>query len=83
MPEVMHCHDHLPIFPIWDCPWTKILSNAARIESRLCGKQISETIGYILPKESFMGFSRLVVVHCYSNLPNCPKRACPWPKLVK
>ena len=28
-PVVVHCHDHLPICPIWACPWAKNLSNQA------------------------------------------------------
>ena len=48
-PVIVHCHGHLPICPIWACPWpwTKNLSNLAQIGSRLCGKQISGTAGWI------------------------------------
>ena len=48
-PLVVHCHGHLPICPIWACPWAKNLSNLAQIGSRLCGTQISETAGWIYP----------------------------------
>ena len=46
-PVIVHCHGHLPICPIWACPWTKNLSNLPQIGSRLCGKQISGTAGWI------------------------------------
>ena len=42
-PLVVHCHGHLPICPIWACPWAKNLSNLPQIGSRLCGSHISET----------------------------------------
>ena len=48
-PVVVHCHVHLPICPIWACPWAKNLSNLAQIGSRLCGTHISETVGWIDP----------------------------------
>ena len=48
-PVVVHRHDHLPICPIWACPWAKDLSNLAQIGSRLCGTHISETAGWIDP----------------------------------
>ena len=48
-PVVVHCHGHLPICPIWACPWAKNLSNLAQIGSRLCGTHISETVGWIDP----------------------------------
>ena len=35
-PVVVHCHGHLPICPIWACPWAKNLSNFPQIGSRLC-----------------------------------------------
>ena len=38
---------HLPICPIWACPWAKNLSNLPQIWSRLCGTHISETTGWI------------------------------------
>ena len=44
-PVVVHRHGHLPICPIWACPWAKNLSNLAQIGSRLCGTHISETAG--------------------------------------
>ena len=44
-PVVVHCH--LPICPIWACPWAKNLSNLPQIGSRLCGTHISETAGWI------------------------------------
>ena len=39
-PVVVHCHGHLPICPIWTCPWAKNLSNFPQIGSRLCGTHI-------------------------------------------
>ena len=48
-PVVVHCHAHLPICPIWACPWAKNLSNLPQIGSRLCGSHISETPGWIYP----------------------------------
>ena len=48
-PVVVHCHAHLPICPIWACPWAKNLSNLSQIGSRLCGSHISETAGWIYP----------------------------------
>ena len=44
-PVIVHCPGHLPICPIWACPWTKNLSNLAQIGSRLFGTQICETTG--------------------------------------
>ena len=49
-PLVVHCHGHLPMCPIWACPWAKNLSNLPQIGSRLCGTQISETAGWIYLK---------------------------------
>ena len=46
-PVVVHCHGHLPICPIWACPWAKNLSNLPQIGSRLCGTHISEIAGWI------------------------------------
>ena len=34
-PVVVHCHGHLPICPIWACPWAKNLSNLPQIGPRL------------------------------------------------
>ena len=48
-PVVVHYHAHLPICPIWACPWAKNLSNLPQIGSRLCGSHISETAGWIYP----------------------------------
>ena len=48
-PVVLHCHSHLPICPIWACPWAKNLSNFPQTGSRLCGTHISETAGWIYP----------------------------------
>ena len=45
----VHCHGHMPICPIWACPWAKNLSNLPQIGSRLCGTHISETAGWIYP----------------------------------
>ena len=39
----VHCYGHMPICPIWACPWAKNLSNLPQIGSRLCGTHISET----------------------------------------
>ena len=77
-PVVVHCHGHLPICPIWACPWAKNLSNLAQIGSRLCGTHISETAGWIYPIWSFMDLSGPVVVQRHSYLPICPIWACPW-----
>ena len=48
-PVVVHCHAHLPICPIWACPWAENLSNLPQIGSRLCGSHISETARWIYP----------------------------------
>ena len=48
-PLVVHCHGHLPICPIWACPWAKNLSNLPQIGSRFCGSHISETAGWMYP----------------------------------
>ena len=48
-PVGVHCHGHMPICPIWACPWAKNLSNLPQIGSRLCGTHISETSGWIYP----------------------------------
>ena len=48
-PVVVHCYAHLPICPIWACPWAENLSNLPQIGSRLCGSHISETAGWIYP----------------------------------
>ena len=79
-PVDVHCHGHMPICPIWACPWAKNLSNLSQIGSRLCGTHISETAGWIYPIESFMDLSRPVVVQRHSYLPICPIWACPWAK---
>ena len=79
-PVVVHCHCHLPICPIWACPWAKNLSNLAQIGSRLCGTHISETTGWIYPIWSFMDLSGPVVVQRHSYLPICPIWACLWAK---
>ena len=57
MPVGVHCHGHMPICPIWACPWAKNLSNLPQIGSRLCGKHISEISGWIYPISSFMDLS--------------------------
>ena len=69
-PLVVHCHGHLPICPIWACPWAKNLSNLPQIGSRFCGSHISETAGWMYPISSFVDLSGPVVVHCHSYLPN-------------
>ena len=79
-PVVVHCHGHLPVWPIWACPWAKNLSNLPQIGSRLCGSHISETGGLMYSIQSFMDLSRSVVVHCHSYLPICPIWVCPWAK---
>ena len=48
-PVGVHCHGHMPICPLWACPWSKNLSNLPQIGSRLCGTHISETAGWIYP----------------------------------
>ena len=48
-PVGVHCHSHMPICPIWACPWAKKLSTLPQIGSRLCGTHISETAGWIYP----------------------------------
>ena len=75
-PVVVHCHGHLPICPIWACPWDKNLSNLPQIGSR----HISETARCIYPIQSFMDLSGPVVVQRHSYLPICPIWACPWAK---
>ena len=55
-PVVVHCHGHLPICPIWACPWAKNLSNLAQIGSRLCGTHISQKHWMDLPHLKFHGF---------------------------
>ena len=79
-PVGVHRHGHMPICPIWACPWAKNLSNLPQIRSRLCGTHISETAGWIYPIQSFMDLSRPVVVQRPSYLPICPIWACPWAK---
>ena len=54
-PVVVHCHGHLPLYPIWACPWAKSFSNSPHIWSRLCGTHISETAGWIYPHLKFYG----------------------------
>ena len=63
----VHCQGHMPICPIWACPWAKNFSNLPQIGSRLSGMHISET-------------ARLVGVHCQGHMPICPIWACPWAK---
>ena len=71
-PVGVHRHGHMPICPIWACPWAKNLSNLPQIRSRLCGTHISETAGWIYPIQSFMDLSGPVVVQRPSYLPICP-----------
>ena len=66
-PVVVHYRDHLPICPIWVCPWAKNLSNLPQIGYRLCGTHVSDE--WIYPIQSFMDLSWPVVVQCYSYLP--------------
>ena len=79
-PVGVHRHGHMPICPIWACPWAKNLSNLPQIQSRLCGTHISETAGWIYPIQSFMDLSRPVVVQRPSYLPIYPIWAYPWAK---
>ena len=81
-PVVVHCHDHLPICPIWACPWAKNLSNLPQIGSRLCGMHISETVGWIYSILSFMDLPRPVAVQHHSYLPICPTLACLYAKYI-
>ena len=67
-PVVVHCHGHLPICPIWACPWAKNLSNLPQIGSGLCGTHISETTGWIYTILSSMELSRPVVVQHHGHL---------------
>ena len=67
-PLVVHCHSHLPICPIWACPWAKNLSNLPQIGSKLCGTHISETAGWIYTIWSSMELSRPVVVQQHGHL---------------
>ena len=54
-PVVVHCHGHLPIYPIWACLWAKNLSNLPQIGSRRCRMPIFETTGRIYPILKFRG----------------------------
>ena len=45
----VHCQGHMPICPIWACPWSKNFSNLPQIGSRFSGMHISETAGWIYP----------------------------------
>ena len=69
-PVVVYCHGHLPIWPIWACPWAKNSSNLPQIGSRLCRMHISETAGWIYPIWNFMDLSWPVVVQRLSYLPH-------------
>ena len=79
-PVVVHCHAHLPICPIWACPWAKNLSNLPQIGSRLCGSHISEPLDGFTPFKVSWTLSRPVVVHCHCYLPICPIWVCPSAK---
>ena len=60
-------HGHLPIFPIWACPWAKRLSNQVPLGSLLCGTHISKTDGWIYIVQSFMLLYKPVVVQYMYN----------------
>ena len=67
-PVVVHCHAHLPICPIWACPWAENLSNLPQIGSRLCGSHIFGTAGWIYTIRSSMELSRPIVVQHQGHL---------------
>ena len=46
---VWACHRHLPICPLWPCPWANNLSNLPQTGSRHCGTHVSQTVGWIYP----------------------------------
>ena len=52
-PVGVHCHSHLPICPIWACPWAKNLSNQAAL-----GPDFAETIS-LKPLDGFIPFEVL------------------------
>ena len=52
-PLVVHCHGHLPICPIWACPWAKNLSNQAAL-----GPDFAEAIS-LKPLYGFIPFEVL------------------------
>ena len=58
---------HLPIFPIWSCPWAKRLSNQVPLGSLLCGTHISKTDGWIYIVQSSMLLYKPVVVQYMYN----------------
>ena len=64
-PVVVYCRDHLPICPIWVCPWAKNLSNQAALGPDI-GRPISpkpfDTIW------SSVELSRSVVVQHHGHL---------------
>ena len=72
-PVVVHCHDHVPICPIWACPWTKSLSHLPQIVERISLKSLD---GFTTFKVSWT----CQVVQRHSYLPICPVWACPWAK---
>ena len=73
---VVHCHGHLPKWPIWTCPWAKNWSNLPQIGSRLCRTHISETAEWIYPIWSFMDLSKPVVVQRHTFFFICPFAPC-------
>ena len=52
-PVVVHCHGHLPICPIWACPWAKNFSNQAAL-----GPDFVEPIS-LKPLDGFIPFEVL------------------------
>ena len=52
-PVVVHCRGHLPICPIWACPWAKNLSNQAAL-----GPDFAERIS-LKPLDGFIPFEVL------------------------
>ena len=66
-PVVVQRHGHLPICPIWACPWAKNFTECISLKP----------LDGFTP---FMDLSRPIVVQHHSNLPICPIWACPWAK---
>ena len=59
---VVQRHSNLLVCPIWNCPWTRNLSNQVPFGSRLYATLISETTRWIYIVESSMELSKSVVV---------------------
>ena len=60
----LQIYGHLPIWPIWACPWT-----------RTC---ISESAGRIFSIRSSMELSGTLIVQHHGHLTISPLWACPW-----